>query len=64
MQWFERARMEYHSENPAEYQVLLGLLGNEIKKLGAGPTYRWKIGKSYNELARPRGLALENAGNR
>ena len=28
-QWFERARFEYHPNNPPEYQVLLGLLGNE-----------------------------------
>ncbi|HEX2914785.1 MAG TPA: hypothetical protein VH186_28595 [Chloroflexia bacterium] len=31
VQWFERARMEYHPENPAPYNVELGLLGNEIK---------------------------------
>ncbi len=30
-QWFERARMEYHPENPDPYMVELGLLGNEIK---------------------------------
>jgi hypothetical protein len=30
-QWFERARMEYHPDNPAPYKVELGLLGNEIK---------------------------------
>jgi hypothetical protein len=30
-QWFERARIEYHPENPAPYTVELGLLGNEIK---------------------------------
>jgi len=28
-QWFERARFEYHPNNPPEYQVLLGLLGSE-----------------------------------
>ncbi len=28
-QWFERARFEYHPTNPPEFQVLLGLLGNE-----------------------------------
>ena len=33
VQWFERARMEYHPENPAPYRVLLGLLGSEV----AGP---------------------------
>jgi hypothetical protein len=30
VQWFERARFELHPENPAPYNVLLGLLGNEI----------------------------------
>ena len=30
-QWFERARFEYHPENPGIYNVELGLLGNEIK---------------------------------
>lgn len=29
-QWFERARFEWHPANPEPYQVLLGLLGNEI----------------------------------
>jgi hypothetical protein len=29
-QWFERARFEYHPENKAPYQVLLGRLGAEI----------------------------------
>ena len=28
-QWFERARFEWHPNNPAPHQVLLGLLGNE-----------------------------------
>ncbi len=30
VQYFERARFEWHPENPAPYDVLLGLLGNEI----------------------------------
>ena len=29
-QWFERARFEYHPNNPPGSQVLLGLLGNEV----------------------------------
>ncbi|MFW6074725.1 MAG: ScyD/ScyE family protein [Chloroflexota bacterium] len=29
-QWFERARFEYHPDNPEGQQVLLGLLGNEL----------------------------------
>src|SRR5262249_29335168 len=30
VQWFERARFEIHLENAAPYNVLLGLLGNEV----------------------------------
>ncbi len=30
-QWFERARFEWHPNNPDPYKVLLGLLGNEIR---------------------------------
>ncbi len=30
VQWFERARFEYHPENQQAYKVLLGLLGNEL----------------------------------
>lgn len=37
VQWFERARFELHPENRAPYDVLLGLLGNEIIE-GANPT--------------------------
>ncbi|WJW70109.1 hypothetical protein OZ401_004612 (plasmid) [Candidatus Chlorohelix allophototropha] len=31
MQWFERARFEYHPENQKPYDILLGLLGKQIK---------------------------------
>jgi hypothetical protein len=30
VQWFERARFELHPENAPPYNVLLGLLGNEV----------------------------------
>ena len=33
-QWFERARMEFHPDNPAGFKVLLGLLGNEVSMPG------------------------------
>lgn len=37
-QWFERARFEYHPNNPDPYKVLLGLLGNEVRaKSGPAP---------------------------
>ncbi len=30
-QWFQRARFEYHADNPAKYRVLLGRLGAELQ---------------------------------
>jgi hypothetical protein len=30
-QWFERARFEWHPENPDQFKVLLGLLGTELR---------------------------------
>jgi hypothetical protein len=30
-QWFERARFELHTENPAPYRILLGRLGAEAR---------------------------------
>lgn len=30
-QWFERARFEWHPSNPADFKVLLGLLGTELR---------------------------------
>jgi hypothetical protein len=38
VQWFERARFELHPENPAPYNVLLGLLGNEDQAFRTQPT--------------------------
>lgn len=32
VQWFERARFEWHPGNPREFKVLLGLLGNELRR--------------------------------
>jgi hypothetical protein len=37
VQWFERARFESHPENAPPYNVLLGLLGNEIRAGGQAP---------------------------
>jgi hypothetical protein len=35
VQWFERARFELHPENAAPYNILLGLLGNEVAQPAA-----------------------------
>jgi hypothetical protein len=37
-QWFERGRFEYHLDQPREFQVLLGLLGNETRNPPATTT--------------------------
>ena len=37
MPWFERARFELHPENQAPFNVLLGLLGNEMRDATAAP---------------------------
>jgi hypothetical protein len=37
VQWFERARFEIHPENPPEFRVLLGLLGNEMQEAPDNP---------------------------
>ena len=34
-QWFERARFEYHPNQPDPFKVLLGLLGNEVRGAGS-----------------------------
>ncbi len=36
-QWFERARFEYHPNNPNPFKVLLGLLGNEVRSGSSTP---------------------------
>ncbi len=37
MQWFERARFEWHPNNPVQFRVLLGLLGNEYVSIEPDP---------------------------
>lgn len=34
-QWFERARFEWHPNNPEAHRVLLGLLGTEVRQATA-----------------------------
>lgn len=43
MQWFERARFEYHPENQAPYDILLGLLGNQLKAPHSKVDFSWKL---------------------
>jgi hypothetical protein len=39
-QWFERARFEWHPQEPDSYKVLLGLLGSEVHE-ATGVRYMW-----------------------
>jgi len=47
-QWFERARFEYHPNNPDPYKVLLGLLGNEIRANATPAPSPTPLPPSYN----------------
>jgi hypothetical protein len=40
IQWFERARFKYHAASSGDSQVLLGLLGNELRGRTI-PRYLW-----------------------
>ena len=53
-QWFERARFEWHPNNPAEFRVLLGLLGNEMRQGTPAQAlkYFWPVNP-------PRGLVVQ-----
>lgn len=50
VQYFERARFEYHPKNPIQYQVQLGLLGRQYldKMQGAGLPAQAKVQKAEN----------------
>ncbi len=43
VQWFERARFEWHPENPPESRVLLGLLARELQGQVAPARFRTSI---------------------
>ncbi len=53
-QWFERARFEYHPENDKPYDVLLGLLGNQIKTPKGPVEFAWHylLSGAPNAIAR------------
>ncbi len=62
LQWFERARFEYHPENKPPYDILLGLLGNQIKISKGSVELVWKLGNAYNELLSPFATAVDSQG--
>ncbi len=64
VQWFEKARLEYHPENPDAYKVQLGLIGAErYREVGPAlnPPDHW-FGKLWNDnprVAQAIGKAIE-----
>ena len=48
VQWFERARFEYHPENQPPYNVLLGLLGKQLLKTQSNPETPPALGGGSN----------------
>lgn len=59
MQWFERARFEYHPENKPPYDILLGLLGNQLKKPTSAEAFVWNLGATLKSQALPYHLAFD-----
>jgi hypothetical protein len=68
VQYFERRRMEYHPENAGTpYEVLLGLLGNEVRgNLGGGTTCAVavlpELQYNYNDFTTDRQLGCPIVG--
>ncbi len=63
MQWFERARFEQHPENKAPFNILLGLLGNQLKIHKGIANHKFKLGAGYNTLREPYATAVDRQGN-
>src|SRR5690606_9991895 len=60
-QWFERARFEFHPDNEAEHQVLLGRLGVEILSDEEPPVERPVGAQAYADLMTAEGVAVGTA---
>ena len=67
VQWFERARLEYHPENSKnqDQDIQLGLLGSQLKSGSQDSRfdYGWKLGHRSNLLQQPNSLYLDRKGN-
>jgi DNA-binding beta-propeller fold protein YncE len=60
VQWFERARFEYHPENKPPYDVLLGLIGKQlIQPRPQNLDILWKIGGNYSVFEVPHGVIVD-----
>jgi len=64
VQWFERARFELHPENAnTPYEVLLGLLGNQIKKPNNSLEYSWKFNLKSSGITEASGILVDSQNN-
>ena len=61
-QWFERARFEYHPDNGAEHQVLLGLLGSELLADEEPPPAEPEFSVIADGLDQPRHISVGGDG--
>ncbi|GEM_PF-3749372 len=65
VQWFEKARFEWHPENPEPYRVQLGLIGEErYKEIGParnGPGFQFgKVWEDNPRVASGLGMAVQD----
>jgi hypothetical protein len=59
-QWFERARFEWHPDEPEPYKVLLGLLGSQVRTMAGAST---TTPAGIIAVLRQGDLFIENAAN-
>lgn len=65
-QWFQRARMEYHPDQAPPNDVLLGLLGKQIKLQNQQYdrfNLAWTLGRSSSFLSYPTSVYVDSKGN-
>jgi hypothetical protein len=63
VQWFERARFEFHDENEPPYQLLFGLLGNEIRENPAVDVGTPKLVREVQDSQPPPNDGLNTQGH-
>lgn len=61
-QWFERARFEWHPDNPDQFKILLGLVGSEILDVPAPQPQTWLEAVNYYRTAAGLAPVQEDSG--
>ncbi|HEX2910074.1 MAG TPA: hypothetical protein VH186_04655 [Chloroflexia bacterium] len=62
VQWFERARFELHPENQPPTDVVLGLLGSQLKQPTSPIEPVWMLDQAYSAPRSFSGLAIDGDG--